>query len=67
MKNTVKPASLRIGNTILICGMRNEKKPTFRLRNLNIRRLTEQETPKVGSVKHFQTSKSSSDPASIIV
>jgi len=39
MKNTVKPASLRIGNTILTCGMRNEKKPKVRLRKLNIRRV----------------------------
>jgi len=38
MKNTIKPASLKIGNLVILCGVRNERKPTFRLRKLNISR-----------------------------
>jgi len=39
MKNTAKPAYLRIGNIIILCGVRNDRKPTFRTRKLNIRRV----------------------------
>jgi len=53
MKNTNKPAYLKIGNIIILCGVRNDRKPTSRERVLNIRRLSESETPKVGAIKHF--------------
>jgi hypothetical protein len=53
MKNTIKPAYLRIGNIIILCGVRNDRKPTVRTRAVNVRRLSEAETPKVGAIKHF--------------
>ena len=54
MKNTAKPACLRIGNIIILCGVRNDRKPTVRTRAVNVRRLSEAETPKVGVSKHFR-------------